>query len=226
MVVFFPVALAVKTPIGFLLLSAAGLAAVLLKSTASSRQRHLTAIFPIVILLVCMTSSNNTSVRHILPIYAPLAVLGGDGAARLVKGGNHRWMPAAGLLLVGWAVADSVVAHPDYMAYFNPIASAHPENVLCETDLDWGQDLFRLAARLRSLGVTRFTMKYFGTTPLEVAGLPPHQELSPVVPATGYLAISIRDLELEHAKDGSYDWLKRYQPLERVGRSIFLYSIP
>jgi len=50
--------------------------------------------------------------------------------------------------------------------------------------------------------------------------------LSPTVPASGYVAISVRDLMLEHAKDGSYDWLKQYQPLERVGRSIFLYDIP
>jgi hypothetical protein len=135
-------------------------------------------------------------------------------------------MTAAGLLLVAWAMVDSLVAHPDYMAYFNPLASAHPENVLCETDLDWGQDLFRLAARLRALAVTRITMRYYGRAPVEIAGLPPHQELSPTLPATGYVAISIRDLKLEHAKNGSYDWLKRYQPLERVGRSIFLYAIP
>ena len=222
---FFPVVLAVKTPIGLLLLSAAGLAAVFLKSTTNSWQQHLTAIFPVAILLVCMMSRINIGVRHVLPIYPPLAILGGYGAARLVKSGNRRWMSAVGLLLVTWVVADSVVAHPDYIAYFNPIASAHPENVLCETDLDWGQDLFRLAARLRALGVTRVTMKYYGTAPLEVAGLPSHQELSPTVPASGYVAISLRDLTLEHAKDGSYDWLKRYQPLERVGRSIFLYDI-
>jgi hypothetical protein len=186
----------------------------------------LTAIFPIVILLVCMPSNINIGVRHILAIYPPLAVLGGYGAARLVKDGKRRWIPAVGLLLVAWAAADSVVAHPDYMAYFNPIASAHPENVLCESDLDWGQDLFRLAGRLRALGVARITMRYYGTAPLEVAGLPPHQELSPTVPASGYVAVSAYYLGLEHAKDGSYDWLKRYQPLERVGRSIFLYDIP
>jgi len=135
-------------------------------------------------------------------------------------------MPAVGLLLVAWVAAESVVAHPDYLAYFNPIASAHPENVLSETDLDWGQDLFRLAARLRAFGVTQVTMKYYGSTPLEVAGLPSHQELSPNVPASGYVAISVSYLAGAHAKDGSYNWLKRYQPIERVGRSIFLYSIP
>jgi hypothetical protein len=173
-----------------------------------------------------MTWRIDSGVRHILPIYPPLAVLGGYAAARLVKDRSRRWMLAAGLLLVASVAAESAVAHPDYMAYFNPIASTHPENVLCDTDLDWGQDLFRLAARLRSVGVTRITMKYYGTAPLEVAGLPSYQELSPVVPASGYVAISIREFALAHARDGSYDWLKRYQPLERVGRSIFLYSIP
>jgi hypothetical protein len=223
---FFPVVLAVKTPIGFLLLSAAGVAAVFSKSRAAPWQCHFTAIFPIVILLVCMTSRINIGVRHTLPIYPLLAVFGGYGAARLVAGGRRRWMAVLGLLLVLWVAADSVVAHPDYIAYFNPLASNHPEKVLCETDLDWGQDLFRLAERLRALGVTRVTMKYYGTAPLEIAGLPPYQELSPTVPASGYVAISIRDFELEHAKNGSYDWLMRYQPLERVGRSIFLYFIP
>jgi hypothetical protein len=223
---FFLVVLAVKTPIAFLLLAATGLAAVFLKRPASSWQGHLTAIFPIVILLVCMASSINSGVRHILPIYPPLAVLGGYGAAQLVIDGKRRWMPAAGLLLVAWVVADSVVAHPDYLAYFNPIASAHPENVLSDSDLDVGQDLFRLAARLRELGVTRVTMKCYGTAPLEVAGLPAHEELSPATPASGYVAISVHYLTLEHARNGSYDWLKRYQPLERVGRSIFLYSLP
>ena len=161
--------------------------------------------------------------------FADLPAAGGPGrlrVARLVKGVGRRWMPAAGMLLIVWVAADSGVSHPDYIAYFNPLASAHPEKVLSESDLDRGQDLFRLAARLRSWGVARFTMKYFGTTPLEVAGLPPHLELSPTVRASGYVAVSIRYVALEHAKDGSYDWLKRYQPLEKVGQSIFLYFIP
>src|SRR5262249_13311082 len=151
--------LAVKTPIGFLLLAGAGLAVVFVKDTGILWQRRLTAVFPIIILLVCMASRINIGVRHILPIYPLLAVLGGYQAARLVRDGKGLWI-AAGLLLVAWATVDSLVAHPDYMAYFNPLASAHPENVLCETDLDWGQDLFRLAARLRALAVTRITMQY------------------------------------------------------------------
>src|SRR5262249_40610666 len=149
----------------------------------------------IVILLICMTSRIDSGVRHILPIYPPLAVLGGYSAAWLIQNAR-RWMAAAAWLFVVSAAAESVIAHPNYMAYFNPIASHHPEDVLCETDLDWGQDLFRLASRLRSLGVTQLTMKYYGTAPLDVAGLPSHKELSPVVPASGYVAISLREFAL------------------------------
>jgi hypothetical protein len=70
------------------------------------------------------------------------------------------------------------------------------------------------------------SLKYFGTTPLDGAGLPPYQELSPSVPVSGYVAISVCYLAGEHAQGGGYDWLKTYQPIERIGRSIFLYFIP
>src|SRR5262249_12973386 len=85
---FFPVVLGVKTPLGFLLLSAGGLAAVLLTRHASSWQRHLTVAFPVVILLVCMTSRIDSGVRHTLPIYPLLAVLCGCAAAQLMESGS------------------------------------------------------------------------------------------------------------------------------------------
>ena len=224
---FFPVVILVKTPLGFLLLSGAGLATALCKNAANSWQQHLTVIFPFVILFICIASGINSGVRHILPIYPLLAVLGGYGASRLVTDGKRRWwMPTIGLVLVAWVAADSVAAHPDYLAYFNPLASAHPEMVLSDSDLDLGQDLYRLAARLRALGITQVAIKYFGTAPLELAGLPPYQELSPTTPTTGYIAISVHYSVLEHARNGSYGWLHRYQPVERVGRSIFLYRVP
>ena len=37
-------------------------------------------------------------------------------------------------------------ANPDYLPYFNE-AVAHPERVLVDSDLDWGQDLRRLEQR-------------------------------------------------------------------------------
>jgi hypothetical protein len=77
---YFPVVLAVKTPIGLLLLSAVGFAVVLRgwRSGASKApwQQILTVMFPIVILLVCLPARINLGVRHILPIYPLLAIAG------------------------------------------------------------------------------------------------------------------------------------------------------
>jgi hypothetical protein len=165
----FPLVLAVKTPMGFLLLSAGGLVAALLKANGGSWQRHLTRSFRS---SFYWPSSIDSDVRRISPIYAPLAVLGGYAAARLVKDRSRRWMPAAGLLLVASVVAESVIA-PDYMAYFNPIPSAHPENILFESDLEWGI----CSASRHGCGSWAFP-EYFGTTRLERPDLPTHEELS------------------------------------------------
>jgi hypothetical protein len=96
---------------------------------------------------------------------------------------------------------------------------------LCESDLDWGQDLHRLSRELKSLGVKQVSVGYFGNAPLEKAGLPEYRILSPDEKSTGYVAVSVRYTNLSYAADGSYGWLRSYQPLERIGKSIDLYRI-
>jgi len=221
---FFPVVLAVKTPIGFLILAIGGVALALRKGGAIPWQRRVTAIFAIAILAACMASRIDLGVRHILAIYPLLAVLAGCAAISLIQ--KSRWMAIAAGLLMAWTATDSVLAHPYYLAYFNPIASRHPERVLCESDLDWGQDLYRLRDALQARGVDQVSIRYFGTAPLDRAGLPPHRDLSPATPASGWAAISLHALVMENAENGSFEWLKRYEPLERVGKSIYLYHLP
>jgi hypothetical protein len=113
---------------------------------------------------------------------------------------------------------------PDFVAYFNQLAPV-PERVLAESDLDWGQDLDRLARRLEEVGANEVHLKYFGSALLEKAGLPTYWDLDARAPVKGWVAISVHYLYLEHAHDGSFDWLKRYTPRERVGKSIDLFYI-
>ena len=218
---FFPVVLAVKTPIGLLVLAAVGLAVVL--RIRAPWQQILTLTFPIVILLVCMLSRIDLGVRHILPIYPFLAIAGGHAVTVLFK--HSRFAAAAAGLLVAWVVVDSVRAHPDYLAHFNEVAGSHPEAILCESDLDWGQDLDRLRQSLKRRGIQEFSVAYFGTARLDKAGLPHYRPVSPTEPTRGYVAVSLRDLNLDYKKDGSFTWLKSYQPIERIGKSIDLFYI-
>lgn len=225
---FFPVAVGVKTPIGFLILVGCGIVAIVRGFRSSPWQQHLTVIFPVAIMLVCMSSRIDLGARHILAIYPLLAVIGGHAMSEFFVLAR-RTSPAIVVLpimLVAWVVADSWMIRPDYLAYFNQFSGSHPERILAESDLDWGQDLYRLSRRLKELRVDHVSIRYFGTAPLEKAGLPPYSTLSADVPTThGYVAVSVRYLTLEYAKNGSFAWLKDSKPLEIIGKSIYLYNL-
>ena len=68
-------------------------------------------------------------------------------------------------------------------------------------------------------------LKYFGHVPLSSAGLPPATELNPKKITEGYVAISLRALETDHAQNGSWAWLYDRKPIERIGKSIDLYYV-
>ena len=224
---FFPVVLAVKSPIGLLVLAMSGWWLILRRwretDWKQSWQQVLTVVFPLAILMLCMLAHIDLGVRHILPIYPLLAIAGGHAVAELFR--RSRPLAVVAAVLVAWVIGDSVRAHPDYMAHFNEFAGSHPEAILCESDLDWGQDLDRLSRRLRQRGVQEFSIAYFGTARLSEAGLPHYEFASPTQPSRGYVAVSLHDLNIDYKKDGSFAWLKSYTPVERIGKSIDLYYI-
>jgi hypothetical protein len=127
----------------------------------------------------------------------------------------------AGLLL--WQVATMFYSYPDYLAYFNFTAGDHPEQILVDSDLDWGQDLRRLSQELARRNVQSLTLAYRGTADLTREGLPPFQPLLPGKPVTGWIAIDM--LSLKEGR-GGLGWLTAHQPVTRVGASIDLYFLP
>jgi len=220
---FFLVVLAVKTPLGFLILWLAG--AILCWSKRTTWQRVLTGLFPVAIILFCMTSRIDLGVRHILAVYPFFALLGGNCIASLASRGLAKKSTIVALILASTVLLESWSSRPDYLAYFNQLAGNHPENVLAESDLDWGQDLRRLSWRLKERGVKFINIRYFGTAPLDLVGLPAYHIVSPDERVTGYVAISIRFLTLEYKKNGAFGWLRGYRPVETIGKSIVLYNI-
>src|SRR5262249_55715397 len=143
---FFPVALLVKSPLPFIALAVWGLRAVLRDADArSERQRRLVpALVALTILVSVLPSRINIGVRHVLPIYPLMAVYVGPGLVALWRSARPRLGRALAVALAAWQLAIPVFAAPDYLPWFNALAGRHPENVLLDSDLDWGQDLFRL----------------------------------------------------------------------------------
>jgi hypothetical protein len=157
------------------------------------------------------------------------AILGGFGAYRIWNA-VHYAGPALVLLLLTWQLAASIRVHPDYLAYFNEFAGQHPERILVDSDLDWGQDLLRLSSILQQKHVDEVSIAYAGSTGLDLKqfSLPPFKELAPHRTTTGWVAISLLRLKaggLGFPSDG-FSWLNGYQPVCTVGRSIRLYYVP
>ncbi len=214
---YFLVAVGVKTTLPMLLLV---LVALGLWAARGGRPRGL--LYPVlalaVILLVSMSGRLNIGIRHVLAVYPLFAIVAGAMLAQ-VRGG---WLRAAGVLVV-WHAAESVAAHPDYLAYFNQIARGREERFLADSNLDWGQDLVRLAEYVERQGIPSVQLSYFGVTSPAKMHLP-HTALDWHHPKAGWVAISVNHLvgigTGDHAR-----FFRERPPDGRAGKSIFVYNL-
>jgi hypothetical protein len=239
---FFPVALAVKTPLSVLLLAGVGLGV--------CWKRRLWRAWPAIafaagVLAPAMTGHITIGVRHVLPVYASFAMLGALGWIQLVQAAHGRrwWLLAAGALPV-WLACAGILQHPDYLAYFNEFGGSRPEMILADSDLDWGQNAKRAAARLRDLGAAEASVFFSDNFEKDQAtaklyGFPPLKHFEEVVPNPGWNVVSPTSVA---AFDGGWNtnsvavhyggrivlvrpWYQMVEPTERVG-SLLLYYVP
>jgi len=237
---YFPVVLAIKTPLALVFLFLLGL---FLSLRKGERSAHVWEPLGLItgILAVGFYSRINIGVRHILPIYMGISLLAAIGATRLPKLFKGRWpgVVLAGLVL--WLAGSSLLAHPDYLPYFNELAGNQPEKILVDSDLDWGQDAKRLAKRLRELGATQ--VAFYPPVMIDLAdlGFPPVIPEKPFQPAPGWNAVSLTDWKLTrmgvlglvpkptiHIVDnapGRPVWPDLYPRGEPVGKSILLWNM-
>jgi hypothetical protein len=189
---------------------------------------------------VSLLSRIDIGLRHVLPLFPFLAVCAGSLVGNLAEErktltlarSSRRWgiRTVMVVALIFWATVASVRAHPDYLAYFNEAAGAHPEAILVDSDLDWGQDLLRLSAELHRRNISQVAIVYFGSARLDRAGLPPYRVLAPGERVTGWIAASLYmetmgDLRAEDC--GGYCWLNDVPEVARAGKSIrLLYIAP
>jgi hypothetical protein len=230
---FFPVVLAVKTPIPLLILLGAGVWLVLRKQ---SPYRHgwIPVAFAGGILLVAAFSKINIGVRHVLPVYMAFSLLAAAGAIHLLTTPTPRkWVPAALAALFLWFAGTSLLSHPDYIPYFNFLAGSRPEKIVVDSDLDWGQDVKRLAKRLHEVRAKEVTFANMMVGDTEKDFGFPHMvsQLDPTTPNPGWNAVSLsflkaRRLGLFEAYPNVELWPDRVPIQERVGKGILLWYFP
>lgn len=231
---YYPVAFVLKATLPFLLLVGLALASLFLRRGQETRRRLLFPLVAVaVVLLVACLSKANIGVRHVLVLFPLLAIPAGGLFA--VRARPRRTLRIAALALLAWHAVESWSAHPDYLAYFNPIARDRAPEMLLDSNLDWGQDLARLGRVAAAEDIESITLSVFGArygTGPEAVGLSAARYLGPGERPSGWFAVSYNHLAgiglppAEFAALDGFGWLGAHRPRALVGRSILLYHLP
>ncbi|PWU12283.1 MAG: glycosyl transferase [Terriglobia bacterium] len=233
---YFPIVLAVKTPIGFLILVAIGIVYTI-RAWANVRIL-LPLAFALGILVPAMTSNVNIGVRHILPIYCGLSIIAAFAVTQIIRTARSAAIVSVLAILILWTALSGATHHPDYLSYFNGFAGGEPQNVLVDSDLDWGQNTKRLAGRLRELGVKEVSLHLVGPAAEAVDfekwyGMPHVVRFNESYPNPGWNVVSVMQLSMRNEgvdlnllRQGiTKSWAYQIAPTERLG-PLLLFNIP
>ncbi|MEU5535236.1 phospholipid carrier-dependent glycosyltransferase [Streptomyces sp. NPDC020362] len=216
---YLPAALMVKTPLGLLGLGTAGAVAAVAVRRLRPAAPYL-LLPPVVLLAAAMTGSRDFGTRYALFVPMFLAVAGAGVLAL-------RWRRAGLLtgLLVLWVAVSSLRAFPYYLPYANEAfgGPANTHRLLHDSNVDWGQDLGRLADRLRQrYPGDRVWLVYKGS------GVPSYYGIDASDPRTvpqdrvhGLLVVS--DSAAAKARGELAELIDTSRPVDQVGHSITLY---
>lgn len=216
---YLPAALLVKTPLGMLALWAAGAVAVVAVRRLRPAAPYL--LVPTAVLLgAAMTGSRDFGTRYAIFVPMFLAV-----AAAGVLAVRWRWAAALTGALVLFVAGSSLRTYPFYLPYSNE-AFGGPDQThlrLHDSNVDWGQDLGRLADRLRErYPGERIWLVYKG------AGVPSYYGIeaadprkAPAADVRGLLVVS--DSAAAKATGRLAELIDSARSIDHIGHSITVY---
>ena len=250
---YFPVAFLLKTPLPVLLLLFWTYG--YLFNSAARREPWLKAAWvdlaalnipAIGFFIIALTTDINLGYRHLLPILPFLFVLIAVVVGKVIIKAWQRhaiMAPSLAGLFLCWLILASIWIYPHYLAFFNVLAGG-PDGgwrALVDSNLDWGQDLKRLARWQSETDPGQIWLSYFGEARPDYYGIdyigldsfaprlmnPKARPFFPHNPAPGWYAISATNLQGVHfANHEQFSVFREREPDRKIGYSIFLYHQP
>ncbi|MDG4765428.1 phospholipid carrier-dependent glycosyltransferase [Solwaraspora sp. WMMD406] len=221
---YLPAALLVKSPLGALALWLVG--AIVMLTVPRLRAAAAYLLLPAgVLLAAAMTSDRDLGVRYAIVIPMFLAVAAAAVTAVRWPAGAARYVRPTAAVLVALVAVSSLRAFPFYLPYANEAfgGPARTYHHLHDSNVDWGQDLARLADRLRQrypdervwlaykgAGVP----EYYGITASDPRDAAPEEVRGLLVVSNTWVATT--GGELRELIDSS-------QPIEQIGHSITIF---
>ncbi|GAB5444569.1 MAG: phospholipid carrier-dependent glycosyltransferase [Fuerstiella sp.] len=145
------------------------------------------------------------------------------------------WLRRTGWGLLFWSAASGLQVFPHTLSYFNEAVGGPPNghNHLRGVSIDWGQDLLRVGEWCREHPEAQplyvAVDSFFDPEVMGVeSDYPPDLTTNDgtpnaeTKPPPGWYIISINRL---HGPHDRYNYLHRYEPVERIGYSTFIYDL-
>lgn len=216
---YLPAALLVKSPLGAIVLWLAGAATLLAAPRLRAAAPYV--LVPAAVLLgVAMTGARDFGTRYALVVPVFLAV-----AAAAVVTVRLQWVRIGAAALVALVAVSSLRTFPYYLPYSNEAfgGPARTHEHLHDSNVDWGQDLGRLADRLRArYAGERIWLVYKGSGVPSWYGIEAADPLAvPAGEVRGLLVVS--DSSVAKATGPLAELIRTSEPIDSVGHSITIY---
>ena len=235
---YFPIVILAKTQILTLLLFLISLTAISLKKfQLTKRQFLLLFVPPVVYLTVAMISKFNIGVRHMLPIYPFMIILGAGGFFALARLTLKNFSKQISFAIVGLALLIIIAGRiwsvwttfPSFLSYYNAAfgGTASGWKVSDDSNYDWGQDLKRLADYVHQNNIKSIAFdNYTGFFATKYYDIPATKITVNDKNYKGYLALSASVIVYNETQKNPYSWvIDHHKPIFRAGQSIFVYKI-
>lgn len=188
--------------------------------------------------IVSSQTGFNHHLRYILPVFPAIFIW--SSRTTCAAGHHSRLLPLAIVVAIAWSTTSCLWTWPYNLSYFNELAGgplrghAHLGGSPADTNIDCGQDLFRLKYLLDENRELVYRAAVMGPLAHEILGetaAPPPGPSSLIAwdrftdrlgPEPGWYAISVNNL---HRRTREYDYFLRFDPVDRVGYSIYIYHI-
>jgi Dolichyl-phosphate-mannose-protein mannosyltransferase len=231
---YFPVVFLVKTPLTLLVLFFSGVVLCLAQKRKVGMDALCILLPTLLYVAVAMFSTRNIGVRHLLPIYPFVILIAVVPLAELLRRGM-KWPVLCFCLLAGIELAG---VYPHYRGFFNCAAGGprNGQNLLADSNIDWGQDLKLLKQWMTANGVSHVNLGYWGVSDPAYYGIDcthlvttmqsfPYPFTPPQLP--GYVAISSQLLHDPAFPQvvAYYSPLSQPPPVAVIGYSIYVYWV-
>jgi len=254
---YFPVVYVLKEPIPFLilLLGAIWFGWRSWRTARESFKNKIREHFPAFTMLLWIfiyvaTSINanlNIGIRHLIPIYGFIFILTAGAIERItdyelrIKNGSSKFaIRNSQLIILGliiWYFIEFISVYPSYLTYFNEFAGGPSggHNYVVDSNLDWGQDLWRLSDFVKQNNIQKIYVDYFGWADvsfylgssfqwMHAGDFTSKAQFLRDNPAGGWLAVSASFYQETMVKPAKpYAWLD--EPTTVIGNSIFVWHV-